>query len=524
MRATTSPRFTVVVVSVMENARLPQLSAVHKAYSQRQIYDGKRMRKAVTRRTIDYAASILRMMESDVLLKRNLAPPILPTPAFVYNYSLPIACQYKPMDSIPMKHIRTSMNKVRTPINIVRFTPDGKRLITGAATGEFTLWSGVGFNFETIMQAHDGAIRAMTWAHDSNFMLTGDHSGTVKYWQPSMNNIKNIQAHAEPVRNICFSPEDGKFASCSDDGHIKIWDFGRAEEERTLQGHGWDVKALDWHPYMALLASGSKDNLIKLWDPKSGANLATLHGHKNSILDLRFNRNGNWMVTSGKDQLIKVFDLRTMREFVTFKGHKKEINTLAWHPIHETLFSSAAGDGTIMHWLTTCPHEHMGLLEGAHENIIWSLDWHPLGHVLASGSADTSTRFWTRHRPADSLTDVYNLGKQAAEALGIKISAPQPDDDDANGEDEVDMLLPGLGMLPHGSNEFRDNRREGRDSRGEYQDSHRSHSSRNDQHRPSTRYDYHQERRDRHEPSSRYGSTRPMRHDEPPPPPPPRQR
>ncbi len=85
-----------------------------------------------------------------------------------------------------------------------------------------------------------------------------------------------VQGHRETVRDLVFSPTDSKFASCSDDGTIKIWSFADAEEERTLTGHGWDVKCLAWHPTKGILASGSKDNLAKIWDPKSGKNLATL--------------------------------------------------------------------------------------------------------------------------------------------------------------------------------------------------------------------------------------------------------
>lgn len=74
-----------------------------------------------------------------------------------------------------------------------------------------------------------------------------------------------------------FSPTDTKFATCSDDGSIKIWSFADAVEEQTLKGHGWDVKSIDWHPTKCLIASGSRDNLAKLWDPKSGQMLFTLY-------------------------------------------------------------------------------------------------------------------------------------------------------------------------------------------------------------------------------------------------------
>lgn len=33
-----------------------------------------------------------------------------------------------------------------------------------------------------------------------------------------------------------FSPTDSKFATCSDDGTVRIWDFLRCHEERILRG------------------------------------------------------------------------------------------------------------------------------------------------------------------------------------------------------------------------------------------------------------------------------------------------
>jgi len=33
-----------------------------------------------------------------------------------------------------------------------QWTPEGRRLVTGASSGEFTLWNGLTFSFETILQ------------------------------------------------------------------------------------------------------------------------------------------------------------------------------------------------------------------------------------------------------------------------------------------------------------------------------------------------------------------------------------
>ena len=55
-------------------------------------------------------------------------------------------------DTIPSRHLHSSLNKIKHPVNVVKWTPEGRRLLTGSSSGEFTLWNGTGFNFETIMQ------------------------------------------------------------------------------------------------------------------------------------------------------------------------------------------------------------------------------------------------------------------------------------------------------------------------------------------------------------------------------------
>lgn len=63
---------------------------------------------------------------------------------------------------------------------------------------------------------------------------------------------------------------------------------------------------------------------------------------------------------------------------------------LSWHPIHEGLFVSGGADGAMMFWLVGNERE-VGLMETAHEQAVWCLKWHPLGHILASGSNDNNT-------------------------------------------------------------------------------------------------------------------------------------
>ncbi|CAM6082730.1 unnamed protein product [Calypogeia fissa] len=427
-----------------------------------QIFDGKRMRKPVHRRTVDYSSTVVqylqvRMWQRDVRDRHILQP----TPSAAVDLLPTVAYPDNPSTSFATKFVHPSTNKVRCSINRVLWTPTGRRLITGSQSGEFTLWNGLSFNFEMILQAHDLAVRSMVWSHNENWMVTGDDGGCIKYWQTNMNNVKaNKTAHKEAVRDLSFSSTDLKFVSCSDDTTVKVWDFARCQEERSLAGHGWDVKSVDWHPQKSLLVSGAKDNLVKLWDAKTGRELSTLHGHKNTVLSVKWNSNGNWVITASRDQTIKLYDIRTLKELESYRGHRKEVTSLAWHPFHEELFVSGSCDGSIIHWLVG--HEvPQAEVANAHESSVWDLAWHPMGHILCSGSNDHTTKFWCRNRPGDSLRDCrqsvphsqVNSGEQSApsggrgQSLNIANEGPvTPGAFAAGGPVRGDGTIPGVGL------------------------------------------------------------------------------
>lgn len=51
-----------------------------------------------------------------------------------------------------------------------------------------------------------------------------------------MNNLTAWSGHREAIRGLSFSPDDGRFATASDDSTIRIWSFEESREERVLTG------------------------------------------------------------------------------------------------------------------------------------------------------------------------------------------------------------------------------------------------------------------------------------------------
>lgn len=312
----------------------------------------------------------------------------------------------------------------------------------------FVFWGTILLNSS---QAHydqlQAGVTSLSWSHSHDWLISGGQRGDIKYWRPNFNNVETIDdAHHDAVRDLSWSPSDSKYVSASDDTTLKIWDFTSMACETTMTGHNWDVKSCDWHPSKGLLASGSKDHQVKFWDPRTARCLTTLHSHKNTVTATRFSRvNSNLLGTSSRDQTARIFDLRMMRDICILRGHEKPISSLTWHPIHSSLVSTGSEDGSLHHYLLDEPNMPSGQaptispydspdpantpaqviypahrIQYAHGATIWSLDWHPLGHILASGSKDNFTRFWSRARPGETsyLKDRFHIGEEAAEAQG----------------------------------------------------------------------------------------------------------
>ncbi|THU98579.1 WD40 repeat-like protein [Dendrothele bispora CBS 962.96] len=443
----------------------------------RQFMDGKVIKKTRPRRTVDYNGGMGRWnLMRKLRPNPTYLPQLRPCPSSVIDLLPPKAYTDNPSTSLCTKFVHTSTNKIRCPVNVVTWTPEGRRVLTGSTSGEFTLWNGLTFNFETILQAHDSAICTFTFTHSGAYLASADKSGIIKYFEPNMNNLTAWQGSnsREAIRGISFSPDDKRFATASDDSSVRIWSFAESKVESVLTGHGWDVKCVQWHPTKGLLVSGSKDNQIKFWDPRTGTCLSTLYQHKNTVQAVSWSPNGNLVASASRDQTVRVFDIRALKEYRILKGHKKEVCSVTWHPVHPILVSGGS-EGSIIHWdlsteetsssfvssvptmatssspLSGIP-EHLTLahtptttpratLSQAHDSNVWSLAYHPLGHLLVSASNDHTTRFWSRERPGDKESVFAGGGEKPPTAVA--------------GEDgwdnEDDEMVPGFGQ-PDGQN------------------------------------------------------------------------
>ncbi|ODV93910.1 hypothetical protein PACTADRAFT_45695 [Pachysolen tannophilus NRRL Y-2460] len=388
-----------------------------KSYNQNlELQLASQQRKNAHRRTVDHGNSMGRWFINRSLgIEKQAIGAIRPEASYLIDLLPPAAYKNRVIVDQQTKFVHLSANKAKHAIHAVKWTPEGRRLLVASHSGEFTLWHGMTFNFETIMQAHDTAIFSLCYSHNGDWLISGDQDGSIKYWQPNFNNVNILSnVHGDGVRDLAFSPNDSKFVSCSDDSSLKIWNFNNGVQEQNLSGHHWDVKCCDWHPSLGLVLSGSKDNLIKLWDPRSSKPINTLHGFKHTVTKAKFQPIGaqRLLAATSRDRSARVFDLRTMKDILIIRNQEAETSAISWHPVHAELLTTASYDGSISHYILNShvaeeiekvenTANHNFKIPYAHEKAVNQLEYNPVGNILCSAGADRSVRFWCRSRPND---------------------------------------------------------------------------------------------------------------------------
>jgi polyadenylation factor subunit 2 len=80
----------------------------------------------------------------------------------------------------------------------------------------------------------------------------------------------------------------------------------------------------------------------------------------------------------------------------------------------------------------------------AHDDAVNTLSFHPLGHILCSGSKDFTARFWCRARPVGGQeVDRWHVGEERAAEARLE-EAQRERDRETRGIEEVVGGLPGL--------------------------------------------------------------------------------
>ena len=86
-------------------------------------------------------------------------------------------------------------------------------------------------------------------------------------------------------------------------------------------------------------------------DPRLANCVSTLHGFKHTVNKTRFAGTARLLASVSRDRSCRIFDLRTMKDMLVIRDSETDLSCVAWHPIHASMVTTAAYNGSISNFL-----------------------------------------------------------------------------------------------------------------------------------------------------------------------------
>jgi WD40 repeat protein len=110
------------------------------------------------------------------------------------------------------------------------------------------------------------AIEMVSWSPDSKRVVTGDANSQARIWDiPSGRLLLTYNGHRSFVTAVGWSPDGKWVTSASSDTTAQVWDPQTGQTAYTYRGHTASIRALAWSPDSTLIATGGIDHTVQVW-------------------------------------------------------------------------------------------------------------------------------------------------------------------------------------------------------------------------------------------------------------------
>ena len=247
-------------------------------------------------------------------------------------------------------------------ISYLAFSPDSKRLVTTAGSGDqrTIVWSTATGEQELVILGGDGLMNGARFSPDGRRVVTvesaqdaqGNPHATIRVldatagseivrtvldenlfapplFSPDGNQIAvggdsveildattgHTMTHIDPgagTSDLAFSPDGSRLATANDQ-FANVWDLSAGGSEivdpqvRLFGQTG--LGGIDWSSDGRLIATGGGDGTARIWDATSGSQILRLAGHAGGVALVSFSPDGSKLLTGGGDGTARVWDI-----------------------------------------------------------------------------------------------------------------------------------------------------------------------------------------------------------------------
>uniref|UniRef100_A0A4W3J426 WD repeat domain 90 n=1 Tax=Callorhinchus milii TaxID=7868 RepID=A0A4W3J426_CALMI len=210
----------------------------------------------------------------------------------------------------------------------------GHRLMTGSNAKKVRLWTvtavqemrleGTGARSSSVLLEHemvlDGTVISAVFDDIMDMGIVGTTAGTLWYINWAENtSIRLISGHRNQVNEVIFSPNEGHFATCAEDGSLRVWVMQSTELVVQFQVLNQSCLCMAWSPVhhsgellaKEQLVAGYSDGTIRLFNVLKTEMELKIHPHPVAVSAIAYSMDGEVILSGDKDGLVAISSPRT---------------------------------------------------------------------------------------------------------------------------------------------------------------------------------------------------------------------
>jgi type IV pilus assembly protein PilM len=207
-------------------------------------------------------------------------------------------------------------------VTCLQFSPNGKTLFIGTASGELIRWDIENPQQKAIVpDAHVGWIYSLAALGDYEEVAVAGEKGEFRIWRRFLRTYLDEPysgIHTAAVRNLLWIPSSRTLISSGDDNRLqrtRLADdlaFASSQRMSTLASNV-SVRSLAASPDGTLLAAGCSDGRVRLWDLMTGELLDAADGPAWFIQCLAFSRDGKQLAAGCLDGSLWLWSIELLQ-------------------------------------------------------------------------------------------------------------------------------------------------------------------------------------------------------------------
>ena len=301
-------------------------------------------------------------------------------------------------------------------VNALAFSTDGKILASGGFNNPIIqLWdleTGRKLSTLTLTEKYN-VIAALAFAKNNTILINLGQSRELAHWDVNTGRkLADTSKVDHQYTAVAFSQDGGTLATGDKMGWIRLWDPTTGTQREMLSEpsnmtEDPGIRALAFSTDGKMLASRSEDQTVLLWDTQNNTKLAALKGYEGWVTAVAFSADGKTLATGNVNKIIKLWDVSTGGERATLKGHKNTINALTFAPDETPLYSgclaTGSADGTIRFWNPDTGKELVTFSEG-HTEWVKAVAFAKNGTMLTSAAFNGTVEVWDLKTKRELIT------------------------------------------------------------------------------------------------------------------------